>query len=36
MNTGQAVAKLKEEGIASEDVAYLVEFIESSERGVLK
>lgn len=36
LNTAQAVAKLKEEGIASEDVEYLVEFIESSERGVLK
>lgn len=36
MNTSQAVAKLKEEGIATEDVAYLVQFIESSERGVLK
>lgn len=36
LNTTQAVAKLKEEGIATEDVAYLVEFIESSERGVLK
>jgi UDP-N-acetylglucosamine acyltransferase len=36
MNTSQAVEKLKEEGIATEDVAYLVRFIESSERGVLK
>jgi UDP-N-acetylglucosamine acyltransferase len=36
MNTSQALEKLKEEGIASEDVAYLVEFIEKSERGVLK
>lgn len=36
MNTTQAIAKLKEEGIATEDVAYLVEFIERSERGVLK
>ena len=36
MNTTQAVQKLKEDGIATEDVAYLVEFIESSERGVLK
>lgn len=36
LNTAQAIAKLKEEGIASEDVAYLVQFIESSERGVLK
>ena len=36
LNTTQAIARLKEEGIATEDVAYLVEFIESSERGVLK
>jgi UDP-N-acetylglucosamine acyltransferase len=36
MNTSQAIAKLKEEGIATEDVAYLVAFIERSERGVLK
>jgi UDP-N-acetylglucosamine acyltransferase len=36
MNTTQAIAKLKDEGIATEDVAYLVNFIERSERGVLK
>ncbi|MGC8548186.1 MAG: acyl-ACP--UDP-N-acetylglucosamine O-acyltransferase [Acidobacteriaceae bacterium] len=36
MNTSQAIAKLKDEGIATDDVAYLVEFIERSERGVLK
>lgn len=36
MNTSQAVAKIKEEGIATEDVAYLVRFIESSERGAHK
>lgn len=36
MNTSQAVAKIKEEGIATEDVAYLVHFIESSERGAHK
>ncbi len=36
LNTTQAVEKLKEEGLTSEDVAYLVRFIESSERGVLK
>ena len=36
LNTTQAVAKLKEEGIQTEDVEYLVQFIESSERGVLK
>lgn len=36
MNTSQAIAKLKDAGIATEDVAYLVRFVESSERGVLK
>ncbi len=36
MNTTQALEKLKEEGIATDDVAYLVQFIESSDRGVLK
>lgn len=36
MNTSQALEKLKSEGIATEDVAYLVEFVEKSERGVLK
>ncbi|MGC1300149.1 MAG: acyl-ACP--UDP-N-acetylglucosamine O-acyltransferase [Alloacidobacterium sp.] len=36
MNTSQALEKLKSEGIATDDVAYLVEFIEKSERGVLK
>jgi UDP-N-acetylglucosamine acyltransferase len=36
LNTTQAIAKLKEDGIATEDVAYLVRFIETSERGVLK
>jgi UDP-N-acetylglucosamine acyltransferase len=36
MNTSQALERLKSEGIATEDVAYLVEFIEESERGVLK
>jgi UDP-N-acetylglucosamine acyltransferase len=36
MNTSQALEKLKCEGIATEDVAYLVEFIEKSERGVHK
>jgi UDP-N-acetylglucosamine acyltransferase len=36
MNTSQAIATLKEKGVATEDVAYLVRFIESSERGVLK
>jgi UDP-N-acetylglucosamine acyltransferase len=36
MNTSQAIARLKSEGFASEDVAYLVEFVEQSQRGVLK
>jgi UDP-N-acetylglucosamine acyltransferase len=36
MNTTQAITKLKDEGMATEDVAYLVAFIERSERGVLK
>jgi UDP-N-acetylglucosamine acyltransferase len=36
LNTAQAVEKLKTDGIVTDDVAYLVEFIESSERGVLK
>jgi UDP-N-acetylglucosamine acyltransferase len=36
MNTSQAMEKLKCEGIATDDVAYLVEFVEKSERGVLK
>jgi UDP-N-acetylglucosamine acyltransferase len=36
LNTSQAVQRLKNEGQASEDVAYLVGFIERSERGVLK
>jgi UDP-N-acetylglucosamine acyltransferase len=35
MNTSQALAKLKEDA-TTEDVTYLVQFIESSERGVLK
>lgn len=36
LNTSQAIAALKAEGVATDDVAYLVQFIESSERGVLK
>ena len=36
LNTTQAIEKLKAEGIATDDVVYLVGFIESSERGVLK
>jgi UDP-N-acetylglucosamine acyltransferase len=35
MNTSQALEKLKSED-ASEDVKYLIEFIEKSERGILK
>jgi UDP-N-acetylglucosamine acyltransferase len=36
LNTTQAVAKLKAEGDLGEDVAMLIRFIESSERGVIK
>jgi UDP-N-acetylglucosamine acyltransferase len=36
LNTTQALAKLKAEGELSEDVALLIRFIESSERGVIK
>jgi UDP-N-acetylglucosamine acyltransferase len=36
LNTSQAVEKIKQEGITTEDVSYLVDFIESSERGILK
>ncbi len=36
MNTSQAIERLKSEGFASEEVAYLVEFVEQSQRGVLK
>jgi UDP-N-acetylglucosamine acyltransferase len=36
MNTTQAIQKLKDEGMTTDDVAYLIHFIESSERGVLK
>ncbi len=36
LNTAQAVARLREEGSPTEDVEYLLRFIESSERGVLK
>jgi UDP-N-acetylglucosamine acyltransferase len=35
MNTSQAITRIKE-SIATDDVSYLVQFIESSERGVLK
>ena len=36
LNTSQALEKLKAESDAGEDVAMLIEFIESSERGVIK
>lgn len=36
MNTSQALEKLRSEGDQGEDVAMLVEFIEKSERGVIK
>ena len=36
LNTAQAVARLREEDAANEDIAYLLRFIESSDRGVLK
>jgi UDP-N-acetylglucosamine acyltransferase len=36
MNIGQAIEKLKAEGVDSPDVAYLVEFIEKSERGIIR
>jgi UDP-N-acetylglucosamine acyltransferase len=36
LNTTQAVEKLKVEEGSSEEVRYLIEFIESSTRGVLK
>jgi UDP-N-acetylglucosamine acyltransferase len=36
MNTSQAIEKMKHNGVATDDVAYLIQFIESSERGVLK
>ncbi len=36
LNTSQALAKLKAEGDLGEDVAFLIRFIESSERGVIK
>ena len=36
MNTTQAVEKLRSEGTSTEDVEYLLGFIESSARGVLK
>jgi UDP-N-acetylglucosamine acyltransferase len=36
MNISQAVGKLRAEGIDSPDVAYLVDFIEKSERGIIR
>lgn len=36
LNTTQAIEKLRADGTASDDVAYLLAFIESSQRGVLK
>ena len=36
LNTSQALEKLKAEGELSEDVEYLIRFIEASERGVIK
>jgi UDP-N-acetylglucosamine acyltransferase len=36
MNTGQAVAKLREEGIRTEDVQYVVDFIAMSKRGIVR
>ena len=36
LNTSQAIEKLKSESDLGEDVEMLIEFIESSERGVVK
>jgi UDP-N-acetylglucosamine acyltransferase len=36
MNIGQAIARLREEGIQSADVQYLVEFVEKAERGIIR
>jgi len=36
MNTAQAVEKLRAEGSGSEDVNYLLDFVESSERGIIR
>jgi UDP-N-acetylglucosamine acyltransferase len=36
LNTTQALDKLKAEGDQGEDVAMLLEFIETAERGVIK
>jgi UDP-N-acetylglucosamine acyltransferase len=36
MNTAQAVEKLRAEGGESEDVKYLLEFVEGSKRGIIQ
>ncbi|MGD0368133.1 MAG: acyl-[acyl-carrier-protein]--UDP-N-acetylglucosamine O-acyltransferase, partial [Acidobacteriaceae bacterium] len=36
MNTEQAVEKLRAEGVASDDVQYLVEFVETTKRGIIR
>jgi UDP-N-acetylglucosamine acyltransferase len=36
LNTSQAIERLKSEGLASDEVQYLVDFVEQSQRGVLK
>lgn len=36
LNTSQAIEKLKEQGAAGDHVAYLIEFIEQSRRGIIK
>jgi UDP-N-acetylglucosamine acyltransferase len=36
LNTSQALEKLRSEGETSEEVASLLKFIESSERGIIK
>jgi UDP-N-acetylglucosamine acyltransferase len=36
VNTAQALEKLREEGVDSADVAYLVEFVEGSKRGIIR
>jgi UDP-N-acetylglucosamine acyltransferase len=36
MNTAQAVEKVRAEGGESEDVKYLLEFVEGSKRGIIQ
>ena len=36
MNIAQAIARLREEGIQSPDVQYLVDFVEKAERGIIR